>query len=301
MVNFIRKEFELHKPTVRPATISQVEWAISLLERFELNKWSDVDYSWPQKFNNFLLSLDYAHNSIREVHRKLGKFFPLAVRAGLIKENYYSEFVLGEFKTNKIYLTNTEIAKIENLYKISRRRDIIRDAFLICCYTALRKSDIMNLTADNVIVKKHQGEEIKLLQIITQKTNTPIVIPLHPKVEAILKKHEWSFHPSLNHANIYIKKIAKSAGIDTPVVVSTKIGGTTSIKTVPKWQLVQFHSGRRSAATNMYLADIDKIAIMKITGHTTEDNFMKYICVTEEENALKISGNEFFKVSGVKV
>jgi len=301
MVNFIRQEFELFKPTVRPATIRQVDWAIGVLGRFELNKWSDVDYSWPKKFNNFLINENYSHNSIREVHRKIGKFFPLAVRAGLIAEDYYSEFVMGEFKSNKIYLNNEEIEKMENLFKISKRRDIIRDAFLICSYTALRKSDITSLTADNVIIKQYQGEIVKILHVITKKTNTPIVVPLHPKVEAILEKHEWNFHPNLNHCNIYIKKIAEAAGIDTPVMVSKKVGGTTSIKTVPKWQLIHFHSGRRSAATNMYLAGIDKIAIMRITGHTTEENFMKYICVTEEESALKISGNEFFKVAGVTV
>ena len=45
------------------------------------------------------------------------------------------------------------------------------------------------------------------------------------------------------------------------------------------------HTARRSGATNMYLAGIPTIAIMKVTGHKTEREFMKYIKITEEQTA----------------
>ena len=45
------------------------------------------------------------------------------------------------------------------------------------------------------------------------------------------------------------------------------------------------HTARRSFATNLYIDGAPMISIMKLTGHTTELNFLKYIKITKEENA----------------
>jgi len=45
----------------------------------------------------------------------------------------------------------------------------------------------------------------------------------------------------------------------------------------------------------MYLSGIPAISIMKITGHRTEKAFMRYIQMTEEDNAIKLMDNPFFK------
>ena len=44
----------------------------------------------------------------------------------------------------------------------------------------------------------------------------------------------------------------------------------------------------------MYLARIPTIAIMKITGHKTEREFMKYIKITEEQTALELMNHPYF-------
>jgi len=44
----------------------------------------------------------------------------------------------------------------------------------------------------------------------------------------------------------------------------------------------------------MYNAGIPTIAIMKITGHKKESTFLKYIKVTKEETAEKLSVHEYF-------
>lgn len=62
-----------------------------------------------------------------------------------------------------------------------------------------------------------------------------------------------------------------------------------------KYQLVGMHTGRRSFATNMYKRGFPTIGIMKLTGHTTESNFLKYIKVSPEENALMMA-EAFYKV-----
>lgn len=63
---------------------------------------------------------------------------------------------------------------------------------------------------------------------------------------------------------------------------------------VEKCKLVKTHTARRSGATNMYLAGIPTIAIMKITGNKTEKEFMKYIKITEEQTAMELMNHPYF-------
>jgi hypothetical protein len=44
----------------------------------------------------------------------------------------------------------------------------------------------------------------------------------------------------------------------------------------------------------MYLAGIPAQSIMKITGHQTEQSFMKYLRISKEENANLLASNPFF-------
>lgn len=64
---------------------------------------------------------------------------------------------------------------------------------------------------------------------------------------------------------------------------------------IEKWEAVSSHTARRSAATNMFKAGISSISIMKITGHKTETQFMKYIKVSKEDNAEMLMDNPFFQ------
>jgi integrase len=63
------------------------------------------------------------------------------------------------------------------------------------------------------------------------------------------------------------------------------MAGPSKTKSVPKYELITNHTGRRTAATLMYKKGIPSIHIMKITGHATESSFMKYIRITKEETA----------------
>ena len=59
-----------------------------------------------------------------------------------------------------------------------------------------------------------------------------------------------------------------------------------------KYQCIGFHTARRTFATNLYLKGMPTLAIMSMTGHTTEANFLKYIKVEKEEYAER--NQEFF-------
>lgn len=115
-------------------------------------------------------------------------------------------------------------------------------------------------------------------------------------MQAILKKYDNRlpriYEQKVNHL---IKEIAREAGITEKVEVSYIENGEKKSRLVEKCDLVKTHTARRSGATNMYLAGIPTIAIMKVTGHKTEREFMKYIKITEEQTALELMSHPYFR------
>ena len=65
--------------------------------------------------------------------------------------------------------------------------------------------------------------------------------------------------------------------------------------TILKYELIKAQTARRSGATNMYLAGISTLDIMKITGHKKEREFLKYIRVSKEETAELLANHEYFR------
>jgi len=170
-----------------------------------------------------------------------------------------------------------------------------RDLFLVGCYTGLRFSDFSNIKPENI-----DGNFIK---INTQKVGENVIIPIHPRVRMIMNKYEGVNKNSLPKApnnqemNRFLKEMGKRARLDDDVIVyiSRRKQKTKVIK--KRYELICTHTARRSFATNAYLADIPTLAIMKITGHSTEKNFLKYIKFSQEENALKLMNHPFFQES----
>ena len=125
------------------------------------------------------------------------------------------------------------------------------------------------------------------MTIHTQKTDTTVIIPIHPMVKRILNKYNGELPKSVDKSKTlkHIRKCAELAGITEGVSLSRVKGGQSIIRTGAKFQFLMNHTARRSFATNMYLKGVPTLSIMAITGHTTETNFLKYIKVDKEQHA----------------
>ena len=97
----------------------------------------------------------------------------------------------------------------------------------------------------------------------------------------------------LNDFNKLIKGIAKEAGIVEEIIITQKRGVERIDTTYKKYDLIASHTCRRSFCTNEYLKSTPTLFIMKISGHRTERNFLKYIKVDEQVAAQKML--EFWK------
>lgn len=205
-----------------------------------------------------------------------------------------TKFAVISEDIDKIYLTETEIDKLYNL-DLSKNPslDRIRDLFVIGCYTCLRFTDFTNIRPENF----YKNDTGTFLRINTAKTGKLVIVPLHYKVLQILNKYNYKLPKSISNQkmNDYLKLLAAKAGLDDTISITKFEGGVRTTKTSHKHELITSHTARRSGATNMYLAGIPSISIMKITGHKTEKAFMRYIQMSDEDNANKLMDNPFFK------
>lgn len=184
-------------------------------------------------------------------------------------------------------LRTDNISMMANLRRKADSLNVIRNKFLLGAYTALRVSDFNHLRDVHI-----DGDYFR---VTTQKTGALVVIPIHPVIRKMIDSgFDISTPITEQKINKHIKEIARMAGI-TQVVEGTKlIDHHAVVGFYPKCDIITTHTARRSAATNMFKAGIPAISIMRITGHTTEKAFMKYIKITAEENAELMARNKFF-------
>lgn len=234
------------------------------------------------------------HNTIVGYIRKIQTLVRRASQYNYAVDNTYDEIDLKCEPTNAVFLSMNEIARIYyyNFEKQDKRKakERIRDLFVVGCLTALRYSDYSTLTKDNF-----QGD---YLVKRTKKTNVDVKIPLHAYVKEIYAKYGGVIPCKLciQYVNKYLKVIMKEIGLNDLVTYSFTKGGKLITVTRKKWELISSHTARRSAATNMYLTGrMTTLEIMRLTGHRTEQNFFRYIRLTNEDTARSISGDIFFR------
>ncbi|MDX6190554.1 phage integrase SAM-like domain-containing protein [Flavobacterium sp. Fl-318] len=216
------------------------------------------------------------------------------------QEYKHSEFRVLTSLTKDVYLTEKEINAVCCYdFSYSERLDNVRDNFIFGLRTGLRISDFLKLEKFNFI-----GD---FIEIITQKTAHPVVIPMHQQIKAILEKRKGNLPAQISDQkfNEYVKEVCKVVGF-TEMIEGAKMVNKKEEKgffpdeailsknknrketgRYPKYELITSHTCRRSFASNLY-GKLPNMTIMAITGHKTETQFLKYIKITPRENAEKL-------------
>jgi integrase len=282
----------------RPNTIKNYKQTLVKLKDFKAASKKPLDFEhinleFYNDFTKYLQEKKFSTNSIGGFIKNVKVFMNEATDRGLNKNLEYlnKRFKVVEEHADTVYLTQDEIKKIYDLdLSKNERLDKVRDLFIVGCYTGLRFSDLEYLCSDNFIKDNTQ------IRIKTQKTGGIVVIPVHKYVKQIFDKYEGVLPTLISNQkmNDYIKEVAEEAKLNDKVLISITKGGKREQESFFKYSLVSTHTARRSFATNMFLADVPSITIMKITGHKTEKAFLKYIRLSQEQNADKLINHPFF-------
>ncbi|MDE6559297.1 MAG: site-specific integrase [Muribaculaceae bacterium] len=210
----------------------------------------------------------YANNVIAKHCNIIRRFLRWAVN----KQYIGSELLINwkpEVKTIDkpvIFLTWEELMQLYQAELTDRVKDEVRDIFCFMCFTSLRYSDAINL-------KKNQIHSDYLL-VVTQKTHKNIEIDLNKYSSAILEKYADSKgdyalpRQSNRDMNNILKVIAKEVGLNDTVSISQYYGTQRIDKTVPKYEVISTHCGRRTFVCNALSLGIMPHVVMKWTGHS---------------------------------
>lgn len=297
LFSFIESYIKENEAIKSKGTIKTYKATQNFLKTYakEKNKridFEDIDLSFYDSFLSFLIGKGYSQNTIGKNIQVLKTLLNAATDRGINKYFGYkhSKFKRLSEESDSIYLTLEELDTIYKLdFSKDEQLDKIRDLFIVACFTGLRFSDFSKLKKENF----NDGK----IKIRTEKTDETVIIPQHKYVRAILRKYKNEILEALSNPkmNLFIKHIGNVAKIRTKIQVSITKGGKVEKEIKRKYELITTHTARRSFATNLYLQEIPSITIMKITGHKTERSFLKYIKISQEENANKLLDHPFFK------
>lgn len=257
----------------------------------------DINLKFHSNFINYLENIQHLNNNTIGGYIDDIKLFCNDANRKEIKISHEvksNQFYTPKNDTNDIYLTEIEI---NNIYKCDLEFDYLdnaRDWFIIGLRTGLRVSDLLKLDKSYI-------DDDGYICLTTKKTDYPVIIPLHEQVKKILTKRNGEFPRPISDQkfNKYIKIVAEKSGLTQKVsgarIDEVEIIEKSKKKTIhrkvskkyPKFELVTSHTCRRTFATNLY-GKLDTLTIMKITGHTTEKQFLSYIKITPKEYAIKL-------------
>jgi len=250
-------------------------------------EYDDINLAFFNDFKAWLFAAPRLHsiNYAAKVMAIVRQFMQAALDGKQHANTAYQDkkFKIGKIPTSKIALTFEEL---EGLYRLdfseNKKLERVRDLFLIGAYTGLRFSDFTRISPEHI--EETGGQSV--LNITTQKTGAMVSIPLFEIPLALLRKYNFEAPKISNQKmNDYLKELGQLAGMTQKMVITGSKGGKREDTTPEKWEKLTTHVARRSFATNFYRSGIQPIVLMKITGHTTERQFMQYIAIDGKENA----------------
>lgn len=214
-------------------------------------------------------------NSAGKVIRLLKGFVNYQIAKGTIPNIDLKNFKVVEEETDAIYLNENELAEI---YKLDLSDDneleLIRDVFIVGCYTGLRYSDLSNLSSQHIDTINGN------INIKQRKVHKAVVIPMIDYVPDILKKYNYDLPEISGYKfNERVKELGQKIKLNQKIEVVRKKGNNRVKDIYKKWEMISSHTCRRSFCTNMYLSGFPAEELMRISGHKSPAAFMRYIKV----------------------
>jgi len=181
----------------------------------------DVDLKFIKGFEYFLkVTKACNHNSALKYVNNFKKIVRIAVaNEWLAKDPFYNYKV--QFKTvEREFLTKDELQALIDKKIEGERLGIVRDMFVLCCFTGLAYVDVQTLKPEEIYQNEDGSFYIKSKR---SKTDTGFTIPLLPTAVGIIEKYKD--HPKVvnkdcvipvlsnQKSNAYLKEIADRCDI----------------------------------------------------------------------------------------
>ncbi len=241
------------------------------------------------KFTAYLVGPAHlTDNTVGKVLARVKRFMRWSAERGLHTTTQYTHLRWALREPDVMTLSAAELAHLATLPLPSGGYlDNARGLFLLSCYTGLRYSDLVSIRAEHV-----HGTTLRL---IMQKTRDVVTVPLRVEaVQLVGQMLSGELRPLANPVlNRYLKELGQRAAFASPVEVVRYRAGKRESETLPKWQRLTCHTGRRTFATLALEQGLRPELVMKITGHKSWTSFKRYVNITAD-----VVSREFHRVYG---
>lgn len=251
-----------------------------------ISSFDDFNKKFFVDFTNYLYGYSYGktgkhytQNTIINTLKVIKNLLHRAYDSEMTANNYFMKVqtTLSSEVSEQIYLQEKEILKLSLVKTENDQERDVRDAFIIACYTALRISDIQQLNKATI----RKG----VISLYQKKTKELVEIPILKEIAPLVAHYQQTGFPVINKikANKIIKVLAARCGINEAISRKEYRGGETTIVTIPKYELISFHTARRSCVTNLYKRGYPINYVMSLSGHRSFQAFQRYMRASSKE------------------
>lgn len=273
---------------ISPNTVKQYKTTLKHLKAFQkvysrkIN-WDILDAIFYKDLSNYFFEKKLKVNTVGKQWKNINAIIGQAELHSIIPLNSIVRFKVNHEEVDSLYLEKAELEEWKKLdLSQNAKLERVRDLFVIACYTGSRFSDIHKFTLDNV----QNIDGVEFFNIIQQKTQQKVIIPVHPFVKEILNAYKGKSLkvPSYQKMNDYLKEIAKKIEI----MHRPFINKYTAEMQGKRCNMITTHTARRTFATHEVLNGTPIRLIMAVTGHKTEKDFWKYVKTDDKTLSLQL-------------
>lgn len=196
----------------------------------------------------------------------------------------YQKFLVFKEDSEKIKLNAKIVEKLRTTDFGEDYQNIVRDVFILSCYTGLRFVDIHNLKPKNI--------SDDFIKVHIQKTREVLNIPLMNIPKEIINRHIERYGqirvPTNQFCNREIKKMFAKIGFNSVIQFTKHSGSKNIIVEKNACDFLTMHYGRVFFVTNSLVRGMGEEFIRKITGHKDYKSFKKYVQFSKEMIAEKL-------------
>lgn len=212
------------------------------------------------------------NNGIMKHLERLKKMVTLAAKMEWMAKDPFERYQLKFQKMEREFLTEEELALLENTLLPKNKLNRARDLFIFSCYTGLSYIDLVNLTSSIICIGVDGEYWIKTAR---QKTEIPVNVPPLPQAFRLIEKYRHDPvvanqrrplpYLSNQKLNAYLKEIAIISKIE---------------------KYLNFHLARHTFSTTVTLANgVPLETVSKMLGHTKINTTQIYVHVLEKKTA----------------
>lgn len=277
---------------LKPTALSSYVNSKKMFDKFQKDQGyeialSDFKQEHIDAFGDFMINeMEVAMNTHSKAMMEIMQVIKYAVKLKKLPASRLSEleFDTRREETDSIYLKESEVLELLEVKEFEDpMHEIVRDVFVIGCFTGMRFSDYT--TIDTAAIRENR------LSFIQKKTGDRVTLPIHPIVNQILNKYNYQLPevPTNNIFNQILKQIgAKMSSLQVMFTKQVTYKRERQQIVKKKYEFLQTHTARRSFCSNEYLKGTDLLVIMAISGHKSHKSFMRYIKVSGDEFAEKL-------------